>query len=258
MEKLPAPENDIELSNTINELSVVDRQKYQQQQAERVNELWAIQNEKQKAEQTRNQEQIRIQAPILPPESFLTESGDYVDFSQVKSIPELIDQLAAMEEIKTSTGEVISAPELISLIYDRLYNPYADWTKITLRHRLRETVYRLANNFRTTPDYLNNLNASQYLKTNSINELKLSLEDDMAIPATDGQIMTGAQAIEAIEYGRLDLLPPQLRFKVISLNKQSAAKLNQTIPTVTQTKSKTWRQSLTNTWSSVKSLFSRK
>ncbi len=254
MEKLNPVEN---IQEPPNELLPTDQLKYEAQQAERVNELWSTQNNQQQAEQIKHQEQIKEQAPILPPESFLTEAGDYVDFSRAQSIPEIIDQLTTMGEIKTGTGEVVSAPELITLIYDRLYNPYADWTKITLRHRLRESIYRLANDFRRTPDYLNNLNASQYLKATNLNELKLSLEDEVAIPATNGQIMSGSQAIEAIEYGRLDFLPAQLRFKIISLNRRSAVQSNQTTPAMSPTKSPTWRQSLSNTWSSVKSFFSR-
>lgn len=252
-------------SSNINEenghqLNPVDQKKYDSQNENRINELWDALKTKEATRQQENRQIIKEQAPVLSEENFLTKSGDYVDFSQAKSIPEIIEQLAELGEIQHGNGEniqTIPAEQIITLIYDRLYNPYADWTKITLRHRLRESIYRLAEDFRKTPDYFNNLNASQYLKATNLNELKLFLEDEVAIPATNGQIMTGSQAIEAIEYGRLDLLPAQLRFKIISLNRHSVTQSNQTAPAVSPAKSPTWRQSLTNTWSSVKSFFSR-
>jgi len=242
------------------QLNPVDQKKYDSQNENRINELWDALKTKEEARQQENRQIIKEQAPVLSEENFLTKSGDYVDFSQAKSIPEIIDQLAELGEIQHGSGEntqTVPAEQIITLIYDRLYNPYADWTKITLRHRLRESIYRLAEDFRKTPDYLNNLNASQYLKVDSLSELKSSLEDDVAIQATNGQTMTGSETVAAIENGRLDLLPPQLRFKVISLNKQMTFKAEQEVNQPKHIKS-SWKESLSTTWSSFTSIFSRK
>ncbi len=257
MEKIDNSHIDRENNHQLNPF---DQEKYDNQNKNRINELWDALKTKEEARLQENQQIIKEKAPVLSEENFLTKSGDYVDFSQAKSIPEIIEQLAELGEIQHGNGESIQtvpAEQIITLIYDRLYNPYADWTKITLRHRLRESIYRLAEDFRKTPDYLNNLNASQYLKVDSLDELKSSLEDEEALTAANGQTMTGSQAIAAIEKGYLDSLPPQLRFKVMTLNKQDTLKANQEMSQHKNIKN-SWKESLSKTWSSFTSIFSRK
>lgn len=170
------------------------------------------------------------EAPNLPPEAFWTnldpvtqkptKESIYVDFTHAESLPELINLIREVGEIQNSNGQTIEADTLINLIYDRLYNPGADWSKITLRHRLRETVYTLLHKYQQQPEYLNNLGQVGFLNIKNLDQLKANvLHSNWALAS--GKIVTGEQVVGMINEGDIINLPAPIKYQVISLNKAS-------------------------------------
>lgn len=185
----------------------------------------------------------------LKPEDFLTADGRHLDFSQARNWSEFIDMIAEEETVTNQLGETIPAETVICQIYERLYGPNGDWTKITLKHRLREMVYHFGRTIDQS-EYANNFGAREYLKARDMDNLKEIIGDQILVNKA-GEEMTGAQAILAIENGRYDVLPTPLKYKVIELQKRHIKITSTTPPS-------SWKTKVGSILSSAASWFSRK
>ena len=158
----------------------------------------------------------------LTEEDFETPDGRELDFGSAHNLEQLIRMIGQEDVIKNGLGEEIESATIINLIYDRVLNRNdrnRDWTTITLRHRLREMVYRLTEEYMQQPEYLGlaglNLQeaSSREQLTNLIRERKDAID-------AQGNKINGATLAHYIEIGRYDLVPVPLRYKLNTLLKQ--------------------------------------
>jgi len=172
-------------------------------------------------------------APKLPEKDFLNDVGEHVDFSSAQNIEQLIRMVENQKYIINGIGERVPADIVTDLIYDRVLNRQSfnkDWTKITLRHRLRETAYRLAEEYMQRPEFagLANLDLE---KINSVDNLKIVLQEHDMLPDINGKMLASETIIKYIEVGRFDLLPMPLQYKVKHLQKQNTRQQDKVINT---------------------------
>jgi len=154
------------------------------------------------------QRYITEHAPQLERNDMLNSKGEIVDFSEAKNLEELIEMIRTEGSIKNNVGEEIPADALINCIYDRLLNrndELKDWTKITLRHRLREMVYRFAEDYMKTQEF----KALEGLDLQHIHTLQ-ELEDAL-IKRND--VIDAQGVMKAIQKEEYDALPRPLYFK---------------------------------------------
>lgn len=161
------------------------------------------------------QQYITEHAPQMGPEDMLNTRGEMVDFGEAKTLDELIEMIRNEGVIKNNVGEEIPAESLISCIYDRLLNrneESKDWTKITLRHRLREMVYRFAEEYMKTEEFkaLEGLNLETI---HTLDELREELVKRNDVIDADG-------ILQAIKREEFDTLPEPLKAKARILHEQ--------------------------------------
>lgn len=167
-------------------------------------------------------------APTLRTEDFKTTKGQFIDFTAAKNLEELVSMIREVGEIKNQNGEVSSADTIISCIYDRVYmarprTPYKNWkwTELTLRHRLRETVYHLAEEHMHTREYRFNRGQLNLLSIDSQSKLEEAIRRHPVWMLPSEQIVTADTILGFIKDGRFDLLPPAIKHKAIEINRQS-------------------------------------
>lgn len=162
-------------------------------------------------------------APDMTKKDFLTPEGRYVDFTAAGSLPELVNIIREVGSITNNNGQQLEGDTVINLIYEYIYQPKPDWTKITLRHRLREAVYALIEKYKKTPEYLNNLGQVGLFNINSLHDLKAEIIKKSFWTLPNGLSVGNQTIISLIDNGLINDLPGPIREKVISLNKTSFA-----------------------------------
>ncbi len=162
--------------------------------------------------------------PILELADMQNEEGETIDFSVAQNYHELIEMITREGQIKNQTGQVLPAESVINLIYKLTYQDLnnfkkEDWTNITLRHRLRETVAKLINEYKKTDEFkaLAGLDLSSAKTVSEVMEL---ISQQEKVMDAQGDIVYPYILINHIRDGHLHLLPEPIRFKVIELNKQ--------------------------------------
>lgn len=168
-------------------------------------------------------EKLFPNAPDMNREDFLTRNGRYVDYTAAETLPQLVNLLREVGEVTNNNDQTIEADTIINLIYEYIYQPKPDWTKITLRHRLRETVYALIEKYKKTPEYLNNLSQVGLFNINNLQDLKAEIIKKSFWTLPNGLTVGNQTIISLIDNGLINDLPGPIREKVISLNKVSAS-----------------------------------
>jgi hypothetical protein len=165
---------------------------------------------------------IAQQAPKLDEKDFKNDVGEHIDFSSAQNIEQLIRMVENQKYIINQKGERVPADTVTDLIYDRVLNRASfnkDWTKITLRHRLRETVYKLAEEYMSRSEFAGLANMDLE-KVNSLDNLKTVLREYEMLPDINGKITSSEIMIDHLDKGRIDLLPIPLQYKVLHLQSQ--------------------------------------
>lgn len=161
--------------------------------------------------------------PKLELADMLNEEGEIIDFSQAQTYHDLIEMITREGKIKNQLGQELPAEKVINLIYKLTYQDLKnyqkeDWTNITLRHRLRETVAKLINEYKKTEEFkaLVGLDLSQATTVEEV--INLIKRKERLIDA-QGNYVNSEVIIGHIKEGHLHLLPELIRFKIIELNR---------------------------------------
>lgn len=185
-------------------------------------------------------EKLFPNAPDMTKDDFLTRSGRYVDYTAADTLPQLINFLREVGEVTNNNEQTIDADTIINLIYEYIYQPKPDWTKITLRHRLRETVYALIEKYKKTPEYLNNLSQVGLFNINNLQDLKAEIIKKSFWTLPNGLTVGNQTIISLIDNGLISDLPGPIRERVIYLNKNSQNTSKTTSKESWGTKIKSW------------------
>ncbi|MDO8668903.1 MAG: hypothetical protein Q7K65_01240 [Candidatus Buchananbacteria bacterium] len=164
--------------------------------------------------------------PKLELSDMLNQEGEIIDFSQARSYHELIEMITREGTIKNQLGQELPAETVINLIYKLTYQDLKnyqkeDWTNITLRHKLRETVAKLIYDYKKTDEFraLAGLDLSGAQTIYEI--IKLVYQKEKLIDAQGNYV--GPDVIAGhIQEGHLHLLPELIRFKIIEINKRES------------------------------------
>ena len=162
------------------------------------------------------QEYITQNAPKMAEGDMISENGETLNFATAQNLDDLIDMIEKEGSIKNNVGQEIPAKAIINCIYDRLLNRNSedkDWTKITLRHRLREMVYRFAEEYMETNEF-KSLEGLDLEKPKTLEELTNTLLNFDAIPDSKGNMVTSETIVNYINHDRLDFLPSPIKHKV--------------------------------------------
>lgn len=166
--------------------------------------------------------------PKLELADMLNEEGEVIDFSKARSYHELIEMITREGKIKNQLGQEIPAETVINLIYKLTYQDLKnyqkeDWTNITLRHKLRETVAKLIYDYKKTDEFraLAGLDLSG---ASSIDEVIGLVSYKGRLIDAQGNYVDASTIIDHIQEGHLHLLPEPIRFKIIEINKFESEK----------------------------------
>ncbi len=161
--------------------------------------------------------------PKLELADMLNEEGEVVDFSQAKSYHELMEMITREGKIKNQLGQELSAETVINLIYKLTYQDLKnyqreDWTNITLRHKLRETVAKLIYEYKETDEFraLAGLDLSRAI---TVDEVIGLVEVKKRLIDAQGNYVSSDIVVSNIKANLLHLLPESIRFKIIEINK---------------------------------------
>lgn len=199
-------------------------------------------------------EYIKAHAPKLSEEDYRYVGPDGIerrlDFTGVQTLDQLVKNINSLPYIENQKGEKIPSETLISLIYDRVLNrddSLKDWTKITLRHGLREAVYRVTEDFMQEPEY-KNLVGLNLDGITSVEEFKNALRMYGFRPNQFGLHVPVHHIISHIEKGNYNELPPSIAYKLAELLRKEEREKQ------TKQKSPIWQKP----FSKIKSWFKRK
>lgn len=163
--------------------------------------------------------------PKLELKDMMNEEGEVIDFSKAGSYHELIEMITREGSIKNQLGQELPAESVINLIYKLTYQDLKnyqkeDWTNITLRHKLRETVAKLILEYKKTDEFkaLAGLDLSG---ATTIEEVLDLVDQRQKLIDAQGNYVEPETIIDNIKHGHLHLLPEPIRFKVIEINKQN-------------------------------------
>lgn len=212
MEKLPNQENPtqgidspIELSPEINEPEIL------------------IDNDEDRIKKIRteiiSQEPYLTGWPVLEPKDFINDDGEFLDFSNAQTFEELIEKIQEAGFITNHNNQKVPAETIITEIFHNIHHPEQHQGRtITLRHRLRETVRRLSDQYKQTEEF-KKLKDIDLRSVRNPNDLYNILKQQDNLIDKDGNLLTANQMIQLIREGRLDTLPQTIKYKVIELNK---------------------------------------
>ena len=165
--------------------------------------------------------------PELKKEDFLNKEGKVVDFSQAKDYHQLIDMIRDEGEITNSNGLALSAETIINYIHKLTYQDIrnyksTDYTNITLRHRLRETVANLIEDYKQTNEYkvfagLALSGAKDEDELFAMINQRDQFIDSNGNPTSKNKIFEYIRKEDGRDY---HLLPDPIRNKIIEFNKQ--------------------------------------
>jgi len=160
--------------------------------------------------------------PKLEDADMRNVDGDTVDFGLAQDYHQLIEMITREGVIKNQLGEAMPAEQVINLIYKLTYQDLnnfkkEDWTRITLRHRLRETVAKLIYEYKKSEEFKAlvglDLSGARDIETviNLIAQKKRLID-------VQGNMVGADLIIDHIKNGHLHLLPEPIRYKIIELN----------------------------------------
>jgi hypothetical protein len=172
---------------------------------------------------------IKEHAKKLSPEDYVYtfpngEKGN-LDFAGIQDAGQLIERLMELPYIENQLGEKIPTDTLINIIYDRMLNrenESKDWTKITLKHGLREAVYRVNEDYMQGLEY-KNLAGLDFSGVQSVEDLKAELRRYGAQPNKFGQQIPADLIIQNIEKENYKDVPSPIAHKLAEILKREQA-----------------------------------
>ncbi len=186
-------------------------------------------------------------------------NGERLDFSEADSMVDLQRMVIGEKYITDGTGRNSDSDTVMAVIYDRLLNAKErDWTQITLRHRLRETVYRMYDQYARTQEFAE-LRGFDLDTITSEEGLKKALAKKDILHDRSGKLVKGIDmATKYIGTQYEYLLPDPILYKLRSLRTGYVSVADQVIVTIPESrgvKLPTWKDKISDTVSRVTNFF---
>jgi len=117
-------------------------------------------------------------------------------------------------------GMIFTLEPIFKALKDLKKHQKEDWTNITLRHKLRETVAKLIYEYKKTDEYKTLMNVD-LSGASSIEAVLDIVDQQQELIDAQGNHVEPEIILDNIKEGRLHLLPEPIRFKVIEINRRN-------------------------------------